>query len=142
VEQPASENVRALREATEFFNSNLERALEGEDVPMPEVWSPDIVISNFEPSPFPGTYHGHEGLRQWTRDLFTDFTEGRVELLEMVEGDELIAVHMRIDAKGRTSGIPVTLEWGGLFEFQDGQCVKVTADAEWERTLERLRESA
>lgn len=137
-----SANEQALREANEYFNANLERALAGEDLPLPEIWSPEIEISNFEPSPFPGTYHGHEGLRQWTRDLFSDFTDGKVETLEVVEDGDLMAVHLQIVAKGRISGIPVSLEWGGLFEFRDGRCVKVTADAEWERTLERLNVSS
>ena len=146
-----SANERALREATEYFNSNLDRTLAGEDVSIPEFWSPDVELVNFEPSPFPGTYRGHDGLMKWARDIFGDFKEGRVDVLEVVEEGDLMATRLKLSAKGKGSGIEGSLEWGALVEMRvghgllrthvGGQCIRVSSDPTWEESLARLRDS-
>jgi ketosteroid isomerase-like protein len=139
MEAGPSENVRALAAANEFFNANIPRVLAGEEVEIPEFWSEDVELVNFEPSPFPGTYHGHEGLLQWTRDLFEEFRDGYIEAVELEESGDLIAVHLRLTATGRASGIEGSLDWGGLFEIRDGRCVRVIGLPTYEGALERLR---
>ena len=134
-----SPNQEALLEAARYFNDNLDRMLAGENVPVPNFWSPEVELVNFEPSPFPGTYRGHDGLVQWTRDIFGDFTEGQVDVLEVVEEGDLMATRLKLSGKGRGSGIEGSLVWGALVEMQNGQCVRVSSDPTFEETLARLR---
>ena len=135
-----SEQQQQLREAIEHFNKNLGRYLSSDEDPLHDFWAEDVEFINFEPSPFPGTYRGHDGLRQWTRDLFGDLRESRVDALEIVEDGELMAVRMNLTGKGRSSGIAGTLEWGSLLTTRDGRCIQAASDVSFERTLERFEE--
>lgn len=125
----------------EKFNGDLPGFLEGEKVPVDPFWAPDAVLINFEPSPFPGTYHGHEGVRKWTQDIFGEYSEGRVDVIEVEERGDLMAVHLKLTARGRVSGIEGSFEWGSLLTMRDGRCVHAASDAGYERTLERLQEA-
>ena len=137
-----SANQEAVREALRDFNATLERVLAGEDVPVPDFWSPEVELVNFEPSPFPGTYRGHDGLRQWTRDIFGDFTDGKLEILEFVEDGDRLATRFKLSATGKGSGIEGSFEWGALVEMRDGVCTRISSDPTWDEALARLRQSA
>ena len=136
-----SPNQQAVLEALRYFNATLEGVLAGEDVPIPEFWSPEVELVNFEPSPFPGTYRGHDGLRQWTRDIFGDFTDGKLEILEFVEDGDRLATKFKLSATGKGSGIEGSFEWGALVEMRDGRCMRISSDPTWEEALARLREA-
>jgi ketosteroid isomerase-like protein len=97
--------------------------------------------STFEPSPFPGTYRGHDGLRRWTQDLFSDLRNARLDVLEVIEDGDLMAVRMKLTAIGRASGIEGSFEWGSLVSVRDGDCVRAASDVTFERTLERFEEA-
>ncbi len=135
---PLGPNEQILRDLADYFNANLERVLADEEVPIDRYMSEDVELINFEPSPFPGTYRGHEGFVRWTQDLFGDFTEGRVELLEMREEGDLVAVKLRMSGRGRGSGAAGALEWGSLFTMRDRVCIRAASDPSYEMTLERL----
>lgn len=130
----------ALHEQNEFLNANLPRFFAGEDLPIHPLWAPDIEFINFEPSPFPGTYKGHDGLQKWTQDMFGDFSEARVDVLEAREEGDLMAARMKLTARGRASGIEGSFEWGTLMTMRDGQCIQAASDVSYERSLERFRE--
>jgi ketosteroid isomerase-like protein len=131
---------RALREASAYFNENLERFLAGEDVPIHPIWAEDVEIVNFEPSPFPGTYHGHDGLLQWTHDLFDELTDARIDMIEMREDGDLVAARLRLSGRGRASGAEGSFDWGALFEMRDGRLIRASSDPTYEQTLERFGE--
>jgi len=133
-------NEAGLNEALEYFNDTLERVLAGEELPLHPFLSPDCELVNFEPSPFPGTYRGEEGFRRWTHDLFDDFTDARIEAVEVVPDGDLMAVRMRLSGKGRSSGIEGSFEWGCLISVENGLCTRAASDPTFERTLERLEE--
>jgi len=133
---------QALRQALADFSDRIVAYLTNPEEPVHPFWAEDVVLINFEPSPFPGTYRGHEGVRQWTRDLFADFTDSRMEVLEVIEEGDRMAVRMSASGSGRSSGIPVSLEWGCLLTMRGGQCIQAASDISYERTLERLRAEA
>jgi hypothetical protein len=136
----AGPNEQNLREGTAYLNANLERILAGEDVPVGEYFTEDTVLINFEPSPFPGTYRGHEGLARWTHDIFDEFTEGRIELLEVREEGDLAAARMQLSGRGRASGIQGSFEWGALFTMRDGLCARAESHPTFEQTLQIFEE--
>jgi ketosteroid isomerase-like protein len=131
---------KAMREALDHFNENLERLLADEDVEFHPFLAPDIEFINYEPSPFPGTYRGYDGLRRWTHDLFDPFADARWDAIEVVEDGDLMAVKMRVTGRGRSSGAPFTGDWGSLVEIRDGRCIRAASDTTFERTLERFEQ--
>jgi ketosteroid isomerase-like protein len=133
-----SENFERLAQAGEALNESIPAILAGERVQVPDVYSPDLVLTNFEPSPFPGTYHGYDGLHQWTRDLMDDFRDGRIETLQVEESGDLIATQLRFTGTGRKSGIETSLVWGCVFEFEGGRIVRADGYPSYEEALERL----
>jgi ketosteroid isomerase-like protein len=131
---------QTLRAAVEHFNDTLAQLLADPEFPIPDFWAEDVELVNFEPSPFPGTYRGHDGLRRWTEDLFGAFGDARLDVLDVVEEGNQLAVQMKLTARGRSSGIPGSLAWGCLVTMRDGQCVRAASDVSYERTLERFGE--
>jgi ketosteroid isomerase-like protein len=129
----------ALREAISLFNDRLDAYLADPNAPIDPFWADDVELINFEPSPFPGTYRGHEGLRRWAQDMFGDLTDGRIDAVEIVEEGDRMAVRMKLSGSGRSSGIPGSLEFGSLLSMRDGKCIQAASDISFERTLERLR---
>jgi ketosteroid isomerase-like protein len=136
----ASENVQRLLEAGVEFNANVPAILAGERVQVPEVYSPDVVFTNFEPSPFPGTYQGYDGLHQWTRDLMGDFEDGQIQPLDFEEHGDRIAMKLEFRGTGHRSGIEAALVWGALFHFEEGRIVRADGYATYEEALERMRD--
>ena len=135
-----SDNVQRLLEAGARFNEAIPIILAGEQVPVPEIYSPDVVFTNFEPSPFPGTYHGYDGMHQWTRDLMSDFQDGQINVLDLEEDGNRIATKLEFKGTGRKSGIEAALIWGALFHFEEGTIVRADGYATYEEALEHLRE--
>ena len=142
MESRAGTHEQALREAIGDFNDRIAAYLADPEEPVHSFWADEVEFINFEPSPFPGTYRGHAGVRQWTRDLFADFTDSRMDVLEVLEEGDRMAVRMSASGSGRSSGIPVSLEWGCLLTMRDAQCIQAASDISYERTLERLRAEA
>ena len=135
----AGPNESAFREAIADFNDRILDYVEDREEPVHSFWADDVEFINFEPSPFPGTYRGHEGVRRWTRDVFGEFTDTRLDVLEVVEEGDRMAVRMKVTGRGRSSGIGGSLEWGSLLTMRDDQCIRAASDITYERTLERLR---
>lgn len=132
-------NVQALREAIADFTERIEEYVADPDTPIPPFWADDIEFVNFEPSPFPGTYRGHEGMRRWASDLFSDFTHSKLEISDVAEEGDRLAARLKLSARGRSSGIPGVLVWGCLFTMRGGKCVRAASDISYERTMDRLR---
>jgi ketosteroid isomerase-like protein len=131
-------SVRAVLEAVEWLDANLDRLIAGEELPLPDVYAEDVEFVNFEPSPFPGTYRGHTGIRQWAQEVLETINDAHIEVAETVEKGDLVAGRMKIDGKGRSTGIQGTLEWGCLFELRNGRIVRASSDLDYETTLDRL----
>ena len=138
-EPEMSDRERALRDATDVFNGWIEPILSGKRFEMLEIYSEDVELHNFEPSPFPGTYHGVDGLHQWTKDIFGLFEESRLDILETREHGDLMALKLQITGRGKGSGAPGELVWGGLATFRDDKVVRIDSEPTWEEALERMQ---
>jgi uncharacterized protein len=114
----SQENVEIVRGGYEAFaQGDVERVLEIMD---PEVeWAPALApLLGVEP------VRGKDALRKFLiEDLaagFEDF-EARAESIEDL-GDSVL-VHTRFAARGRASGVPVSLEAFSLIVLRDGKTV-------------------
>ena len=87
-----------------------------------EICDPEIVIRNWDESPIPGPYHGHEGLRRWWAD-FAEVLEGvRLELKEIVVvDDERVVTTQHVVGRFRLTGIEVDGPFGAVVTVRDGK---------------------
>jgi ketosteroid isomerase-like protein len=70
----------------------------------------------------------------------SDFTDGRMEVLELVEAGDRVATKLRFTGTGQQSGIEVSLVWGAIFEFSEGRIVRVAGYPSYEESLGLLQE--
>ncbi len=67
-----------------------------------------------------GTYRGHEGIRQFLRDLDEAWEWFAVGVDEYRDLGDCVLMVGRLRAKGRTSGLEVEQELAWLLDFRDG----------------------
>lgn len=77
-------------------------------------------------------WHGHEGLRDWSREWYEAWEQVDASLEEVIDaGEEDVVASLNYSGRGRTSGIEVTFErMAGVFTVTDGKVVR----AVWFRT--------
>jgi ketosteroid isomerase-like protein len=92
-----------------------------------EYWAEDIVW-DVSRSDFPdkGVYHGHEGVREWTRGI-EDAFEGLVwEFEEITDlGQDRVLVVGRQKGQGQFSKIGIDYRFPYVLTFRDGIVIRV-----------------
>src|SRR5215212_8331736 len=110
-----SANVDSLRRYIERLNETGVIAVEFLD--------PDVEMSMFRGSPIPGPYHGHDGIRRWREDTF-DVIEGwRMELDEVITGDDpdvMVAIH-RFVGRMKHTNLSANFPLAVVVRFRDGR---------------------
>ena len=81
-------------------------------------------------------YRGHEGVREWLRDLEEAFADIEIAYSEIRDlGERLVALgHFR--ARGKNSGVLVETPAGWVVEFKDGRVSYVRAYFDPQEALE------
>ncbi len=79
----------------------------------------------------PAVYHGHEGIREWSREWYEAWENIEADVEELVDaGDQVIGV-LTYRGRGRQSGVEVEIPgMAGVWTIQDGKVVRVR----WFRT--------
>ncbi len=115
----SQENVERVYQAMDAFNRrDLDAFLALAD---PRVEFTPYVVG------LEGIYHGHDGVRQWWRDLFAVFPDWRGEPVEVRNLGDRTLTALRIGGHGDESGTPVTQLFWQLAEWSnDGKIVRVT----------------
>jgi ketosteroid isomerase-like protein len=110
----SEENVKTVRRWVEAINA-------GDADALVELADPEVDYL-----PYLGSlagdsgYRGHEGLRQYVRDLTEAWTWYDVEPYELRDlGDDVLMVG-RLEARGRSSGLRVKEEMAWLHSFREG----------------------
>jgi ketosteroid isomerase-like protein len=122
------EQARAASTATQ---DNVERyrhflsALSGRDEDLLVAFcDPGIEIRSVFAAVGGAVYHGHEGARQWHRDLQGSFGgEFRVEVEAFFDLDEYTLAFTALHGRGGQSGAEVTMPATGVAKWRDGLCV-------------------
>ena len=124
----SQENVEIVRR---FFE------VQGDPGEMLECFDPDVVVANFESAPDNETYVGHDGLRAWSRDVWSAIGVFRLELDEIIDVDEeRVVIVNRLCGTGRTSGLPVEIPMAGVLTFGGNKIVAWQAYETREKALE------
>ena len=125
------ENVETLRRGLEAFNrSDVEGALEVLDAEVE--WYPAVQPMLGERT----VYRGHQGVRDMFRNMDEVYLEFRIEDTEFRDlGDRVVAT-CRIRARGKHSGAESDSPFGYLFDFRNGNVVRVRSFLDPREALE------
>jgi ketosteroid isomerase-like protein len=84
------------------------------------------------------TYRGHAGIREYFDDLFTSFSDVRIEELEIRDlGDRVLTLY-RVAARGRDSGAGVDRPGAIVYEFRDGKIARARSFLSHAEALEAV----
>ena len=99
---------------------------------------PDVQLRSFFALAEGGEYRGHDGLREYVRDLGDAWEKIEPEIEDTIRtGDVVIAVG-RLHYRGRGSGVDSEARAGWLFCFDDGKIVVVRSFTDPERMFKQL----
>lgn len=70
-------------------------------------------------------YRGHEGIREFMREVDEALSEVQIELLEIRDLGERIVVIGRLRARGKASGAETESSIGWVVEFKDGRVTRM-----------------
>jgi ketosteroid isomerase-like protein len=117
----SEENVDAFRRALEAYNRrDIDAFLETFD-PTAEIHPLTLAMFGEE-----GTvYRGHDGIRQFVRDVDEVLPGLQVEPLEVRDLGERVVASGRLHARGRASGAEVESPVGWLVEFKQGRVIRM-----------------
>jgi uncharacterized protein len=110
-----------------------------------ELLDPGIELHDRAELPDAQTYHGREGLVQSVRESFELFEDFRFIPEQYYETDEHVVVVLRMEGRGKTSGVPVEDRIAHLWTMRDGRAVMLQAYSDPGEALEKAglpRESA
>ena len=105
-----------------------------------EVYAEDIIwdISNARRAALAmkPVYHGHEGVRQYWREIVSAFGEVELEVEELIDaGDQVLAV-IREREVGRASGVPVETTHLVVYTLGGGKVVSMQVFDDRQQALE------
>jgi ketosteroid isomerase-like protein len=126
------QNVEAVRQVLAAISQrDLSRLLELTD---PEIeWR-----SFFAAVTETGEYHGHDGMREYVRDLNEAFEWLRPEIGDLLDAGDLVVGIGRIYFRGKGSGIETDSPAGWVFRFRDGRLLRFRAFRDPEQALEAV----
>jgi ketosteroid isomerase-like protein len=114
----SAENVETLRRYHDVLNETGE--------PLVELFRSDVEIHMFRGSPISGPYRGHDGLRQWRRDTFDVIDDWRLDLDEVITGDDpdVMVALQRFVGRMKHTDLPVNFPLAVVVRFHDGLIVR------------------
>jgi uncharacterized protein len=100
--------------------------------------SPDVEWHSFFAMNEDGMYRGHEGARQYMKDLDDAWDIGRADVDDALSiGDVTVLVgHLRY--RGRGSGVESEIRAGWMLKFRDGKVIRFRAFHDPEEALEAV----
>lgn len=131
-EQTPGERAEIARRVAEAWNDD--------DVEAALAYAHPEVELDFRDSPFfPGLdelYEGHEGFRRWWAANKEPWEYFRAQPQRFIcEGDKVVAP-VQFEARGRSSGAQVEMDFANVWTFRDGLIVRFQAYLSLEQALE------
>ena len=85
----------------------------------------ELDMSNWGPAAY--TYRGGDGFRRFLRALDQLWERFDIEPERFVSADDRVVVIIRVEARGRGSGVEVSARYANAWTFRDGKVIR----AEW-----------
>ena len=110
----SEENVEIVRRAIEAYGR------EGLDGVL-RYYDPEIEWTSTGDYIEHATYRGHEGLRRYIGSMEAEFTDLRIEPVELIDAGEQVISSVRFTGRGKASGAPVELTLISVSSLRDGR---------------------
>lgn len=127
------ELVRALYDAVGRRDSETVLSIYHPDVEWDHRNNPDLVgLMGGET-----VYHGHEGVRRWSRDFYEAWDSVEAELVDLIDVDvDTVVVVLNYRCRGRVSGAEVQFtRMAGVLTIAERRVTKAEWYAEMDRAL-------
>ena len=85
-----------------------------------------------------GVYRGHDGLRDWMRDLHGEWETFETRVTSVEERGERSLCAIQVRARGRASGAAIEGEMYHLLEFRDGLIWRLEAFLDRDAAMQAL----
>jgi ketosteroid isomerase-like protein len=113
-------NLTVLQRAMEAIG-----AFEPDDLPVEDLFDPDVEIVNEQGWMITGPYSGHDGVREWARDMFESIESPHFELEDVIDvDDECLVISNRATGQGPGTGLPIDLFWWSVLRFRNGRILR------------------
>ena len=133
-----------IRRLVELYDTRAWDAFENEIHPEFEFHS-EIMSMVRGPGSGRRIYHGLAGLKDWTDDIDDAMEDTHIETTAVeVLGSAAALELARLVARGRGSGVPVSLDFARVWEFEDGRVRRIRSYRdvdEGRRAAEELRDA-
>jgi ketosteroid isomerase-like protein len=132
----SQENVEVARRIAEAFEAGVERG----DFAAP--WETGAVAEDCEFIPAPeyaeqGSYQGRGGFSEFMLSWTEDFENYSVRLERLIDaGEERVVGFFTQSATGKGSGAPVEQEYATVYDFKDGQLIRLRIYFDRDEALE------
>ena len=127
-------NVEILKEAYEALNrGDIESAL--------SVLEPDAEWQEHSDLPEADFYRGRDTIRTFLVGYLDSWEEFRQETEELIDAGPRVGVFLRMEARGKGSGIAVEARYAHVWTMRAGKGVRVDAYADRNVALEMLHQT-
>src|SRR6266496_4897456 len=138
-------NLETLRrwDARTRAEYDEERGLDGALELLPEIFDPQVEFSPWLAREVEHrTFHGHDGLRRFFRELQEMLGEVRYAPAEFHPvSDDLIVAFTRLEGVGQGSDVPVGQDLGLVYEFRGGLVTRLTAFGSHDEAMRAAKEA-
>jgi ketosteroid isomerase-like protein len=86
----------------------------------------------------PTIYHGHDGIRRWSREWYDAWEQVEADVVELIDAGESVISVVDYRGIGRGSGIKVELHLAGVWTIRRGKVIR----AAWFATRDEALEAA
>jgi ketosteroid isomerase-like protein len=126
------------REDIELLWAAMERWNAGEEPDFKTI-HPEVELKTALSAVRGESYRGHEGVRQWRRDIYEQFEEWRVEIDDIREVDKGRYLGLgRVHLRGKGSGVEFDQPLGWVFEMRDGMLCHMRVYVDQDEALEAV----
>jgi ketosteroid isomerase-like protein len=113
-------NAQTARQAFDAFSR-------GDAEELVRLCHPSFVWRPFRAQLEGTAYRGHDGIRRCVEDLQEDWSEVRIDPLELHEAGDLVVVIGQVHGRGRASGVELDAIAGFTVEFREGVPLRLTS---------------
>ena len=129
----SQENVEAVKRGIYAFNCRDMEGLLAELDPAVE-WHPALLAALRGEGA--AVYRGHEGVRDFVRDLHEAFTELQIEIVEARDAGGAVITEGRLHGRGTGSGAETVTPITYLLDFRNDKVIRVRTFLDHKEALE------
>ncbi len=138
----SQENVEFVRSMWEPFKGVDATEIDWDSEAIRELveqqYAPEVELRWAAGNPEGHVYRGREGVIQAFREWVEPFSEYYTEPLDFIEAGDQVVIPQRQWGVGGISGIPVETEVTHVYEFRDGQIIRIDEYETLEEALEAV----